>query len=88
MADFEIALQLATELDFLFEKGSFDEKRLLCETLFKRIYLKEGKISNVELNAPFGLIMAKAKCSGTVPNGTPGGTRTRAPGSGGQCSIL
>ena len=88
IADFEIALQLATELDFLFEKGSFDEKRLLCETLFKRIYLKEGKISNVELNAPFGLIMAKAKCSGTVPNGTPGGTRTRAPGSGGQCSIL
>lgn len=51
-ADFEVALQLATELDFLFEKGNFDEKRLLCETVFKRIYLKEGKVSEVELNAP------------------------------------
>ncbi len=29
-ADFEIALQLATELDFLFTKGNFDERRLLC----------------------------------------------------------
>jgi len=25
-ADFEIALQLATELDFLYEKGIYDEK--------------------------------------------------------------
>jgi len=25
-ADFEIALQLAIELDFLFEKGNFDER--------------------------------------------------------------
>ena len=88
MADFEIALQLAAELDFLFEKGTFDEKRLLCETVFKRIYLKEGKISTVEFNAPFGLIAAGTRGSGAVPNGTPGGTRTRAPGSGGQCSIL
>ncbi len=55
-ADFEVALQLATELDFLFEKGNFEERRLLCETVFKRVYLKDGKISQVELNAPFGLI--------------------------------
>lgn len=33
-ADFEVALQLATELDFLFEKGTFDERRLICETVF------------------------------------------------------
>ena len=71
MADFEIALQLAAELDFLFEKGTFDEKRLLCETVFKRIYLKEGKISTVEFNAPFGLIAAGTRGSGAVPNGTP-----------------
>jgi site-specific DNA recombinase len=88
IADFEIALQLAAELDSLFEKGNFDEKRLLCETVFKRIYLQEGKISKVELNAPFGLIVGKTNCSGAVLNSTPGGTRTRAPGSGGQCSIL
>jgi hypothetical protein len=28
-ADFEIALELATQLDFLFDMGNFDEKRLL-----------------------------------------------------------
>ena len=50
-ADFEVVLQLATELDFLFEKVTFDEKRLLCETVFKLVYLKEGKVSEVELNA-------------------------------------
>lgn len=68
-ADFEVALQLATELDFLFEKGTFDEKRLLCETVFKRVYLKEGRVSEVELNAPFGLIASRGKSSGTVLNG-------------------
>ncbi len=85
-ADFEVALQLATELDFLFEKETFDEKRLLCETVFKRVYLKEGKVSEVELNAPFGLIASKTKGSGTVLNGWgrrirtfPGGSRIRCP---------
>jgi len=38
-ADFEVALELATQLDFLFEKGTFDEKRLICETVFKRLYV-------------------------------------------------
>ncbi len=70
-ADFEVALQLATELDFLFEKGTFNEKRLLCETVFKRVYLKEGRVSEVELNAPFGLIASRSKGSGTVLNGWP-----------------
>ncbi len=65
-ADFEVALQLATELDFLFEKENVDEKRLLCETVFKRVYRKEGKVSEIELNAPFGLIASKTKGSGTV----------------------
>lgn len=70
-ADFEVALQLATELDFLFEKGTFDEKRLLCETVFKRVYLKEGRVSEVDLNAPFGLIASRGKGSGTVQSGWP-----------------
>jgi len=43
-ADFEIALNLAKQLDFLFEKGTFAEKRLLCETVFKRLYIEDGKI--------------------------------------------
>ena len=65
-ADFEVALQLVTELVFLFEKGNFDERRLVCETVFKCVYLKDGKISDVELNSPFGLIRSAARGSGTV----------------------
>ena len=30
-------------------RGNFDEKRLLCETIFKCVYLKEGQVSEVEL---------------------------------------
>jgi hypothetical protein len=43
-ADFEIALQLASELDFVFERGNLDERRLLCEAVFRRIYLEKGRI--------------------------------------------
>ena len=78
-ADFEIALQLATELDFLFDKGNFEERRLLCETVFKRIYVSVGKIGKVELNAPFGLIATTAEGSGTVQSGGPLWTRTTDP---------
>ena len=55
-ADFEIALNLAKQLDFLFEKGTFAEKRLLCETVLKRLYIEDGKIMKTELNPPFVLI--------------------------------
>ncbi len=68
-ADFEIALQLATELDFLFANGNFDERRLLCETILKRLYVKEGTISKVELNSPFALIASRAKSSESVKHG-------------------
>ena len=84
-ADFEVALQLAAELDFLFEKGTFDEKRLLCETVFKRVYLKEGRVSEVELNAPFGLIASRGNGSGTVQTGWGGRIRTFAYGSRVRC---
>ncbi len=75
-ADFEIALQLATELDFLFEKGNYDEKRLLCETVFKRLYVEEGKVTKTELNAPFALIADCAGGSVAVTNGGAEGIRT------------
>ena len=61
--DFEIALQLAGELGFLFSRGNFDEKRLLCETVFKLLYVKGGNIVKVELNPPFGLIATQAEGS-------------------------
>ena len=68
-ADSEIALQLATELDFLYEKGTFDEKRLLCETILKNLYVKEGKITRAKLNVPFAIIAASAQGSESVLNG-------------------
>jgi len=74
-AEFEIALQLATELDLLFENGDFDERQLLCETLFKRIKVKEGKIEDMDYNSPFGFIASQAKGWGTVVHGGPFATR-------------
>jgi len=68
-ADFEIALQLATEMDFLFDKGTFDERRLLCETVFKRLRVENGRIIRTELNSPFALIASRAKGSESVSNG-------------------
>jgi hypothetical protein len=62
-ADFEIALQLASELDFLFAKGDNDERRLLCETIFRQVSVRAGKIVGVELNSPFTLIASRAKGS-------------------------
>ena len=62
-ADFEIALNLAKQVDFLFDKGTFAERRLLCETLFKRVYINEGKITKTELNSPFSLITSAAGTS-------------------------
>ena len=76
---YEIALQLATELDFLFNNGTFDERRLLCETVLKRLYVKEGKVTRVELNSPFALIASRARGSESVSNGGEGGTRTPTP---------
>ena len=70
-ADFEIALQLASEFDFLFEKGDNDERRLLCETIFKRVNVRNGKITRVELNLPFALIASRTEGSGSFLSGQP-----------------
>jgi len=59
-ADFEVALQLATELGFLFDRGNFDEKRL---------YVREGKFEKVELNSPFALIASRTGGSESVVYG-------------------
>jgi len=70
-ADFEIALQLASEFDFLFAKGDNDERRLLCETIFRRIRVRDRKIVQVELNSPFTLIASRAEGSVSFLNGQP-----------------
>jgi len=59
--DFHIALQLSSELDNLFSGGDNDERRLLCETIFKHVYVQNGKIVKTELNSPFALIAGRAK---------------------------
>ncbi len=73
IADFEIALELATQLDFLFEQGNFDQRRLLCETVLKRIYVEDGRITGKEFNAPFAII-ARANGSRAVTGGVLYGT--------------
>ncbi len=72
-ADFEVALQLSTQLDFLYENGNFDQRRLLCETVLKRLYVEDGRITKQEFNAPFAII-ARANGSGAVTSGGPWGT--------------
>jgi hypothetical protein len=68
-ADFEVALQLATQFDFIYEHGNFDQRRLLCETVLKRLYVEDGKITGApEYNAPFAII-ARANGSGAVTSG-------------------
>ena len=52
-ADFELALDIACNLGWLYDNGSFEEKRLLAETMFKVLRLREGKIADYELNPPF-----------------------------------
>jgi site-specific DNA recombinase len=75
--DFRIALDLAKQLDYLFNKGNFDEKRLICEIVFKRLYIEDGKITNnPELNSPFGLISSWANGSGSFQLGSGGWIRT------------
>jgi len=70
-ADFEIALQLASDLDFLFAKGNQNERRLLCETVFRRLSVRDGNIVGVELNPPFKLIASRGERSVSLVNGEP-----------------
>jgi len=72
-----VALQLATQLDFLFDKDNYNEKRLLCETVFKRLYVERGRITKTELNAPFALITRRTGGSGVVTSGGPNWTIQR-----------
>jgi len=57
-ADFELALQLASEPDYLFENRNSDAKRLLCDVIYKHLKVKEDKIMGVDYNSPFGFIAA------------------------------
>ncbi|MBI4303777.1 MAG: hypothetical protein HY665_05520 [Chloroflexi bacterium] len=70
-ADFEVALELATQFEFIYQNGNFDQRRLLCETVLKRLYVEDGKITREpDYNAPFAII-ARANGSGAVTSGGP-----------------
>ena len=62
-ADFELALDIACNLGWLYERGNFEERRLLVETLFKGINVQKGKISSYELNPPFAIFCNTGKQS-------------------------
>ena len=83
--DFEFALQLANRLDSIFEKGDNDTRRLLCETIFRQVRIREGKIVDTELNSPFTLIVAQTKGSESLLSGQPAST---AHSSSGQDAAL
>jgi hypothetical protein len=58
----------------------------LCEIVFKRVYLKEGRISEIGLNAPFDVVAANTQGSGTVQSGCRARIRTWAKGSKVPCA--
>ena len=54
-ADFELALDIACNLGWLFLKGNFEERQLLAEALFKSLNVSQGEIVSYELNPPFAI---------------------------------
>jgi len=70
-ADFKFALRVVNNLDSIFEKGDNDNLRLLCETMFKQVRIRDGKIVDVEMNSPFRLIVSQAKGSESLLSGQP-----------------
>ncbi len=62
-ADFELALDIACNLGWLYGKGNFEERRLLVSTLFKGINVQKGKILSYELNPPFAIFCNTGKHS-------------------------
>jgi hypothetical protein len=63
------------QLDFLFENGNFDQRRLLGETILKRLDVENGRITRADFNAPFAII-DRASGSGAVSSGGAEGIRT------------
>jgi DNA invertase Pin-like site-specific DNA recombinase len=69
--DFEIGLQIANQLDSIFENGNNDSRRLLCETVFRQVRVREGKIVDLAMNAPFAIILSQGKGSESLLSGQP-----------------
>ncbi len=61
------------EFATIWGNGNFDQKRLLCETVLKRLDVENREIKNPVYNSPFAII-AKAKGSGADMSCGEGGT--------------
>ena len=90
LADLETVTRYVADLRNLLDESPLAERRA-----FVRSFVKEVKVTDDEVlltytlpMPPRGITEEMYVVPPTVHGGTPGGTRTRAPGSGGQCSIL
>ena len=70
-ADFDTALEIAGKLDLLYENGDNNNRRLLCEALFRQVWVRNGTIVKIEANSPFRLILSEAKGSEPLLSGQP-----------------
>ena len=50
--DFKLALDIASNLGWLYGRVNFRERRLLVETLFKRVDAQGDKVAAYKLNPP------------------------------------
>ena len=64
--DFETALETASTLDFLYRTSNNDNRRLLCETVFRQVRIRDGKIVNVERNHPLRVDLHSSERFGTL----------------------
>jgi hypothetical protein len=75
-ADFELALDIASNLGWLYGRGNFDERRLLVETLFKQVNVRGDSVVAYELNPPFNMFYPGSDNNENGPEGpTPGPVR-------------
>ena len=93
----ETITTFAQDMSTFLDGSGLTERRAFIQSFVKEISVGPGK-ATIRYNIPMpedGGLRGKDTGELTLPNpvrytvrsGTPGGTRTRAPGSGGQCSI-
>ena len=77
-------------LSALLEEASFGEQKAFLRSFVRSIDVSPEKVL-IRYTLPIpsnGTMQETIRSLSTMSNGTPGETRTPAPGSGGQCSIL
>jgi hypothetical protein len=67
-ADFEVALELATQFDFLMRTAISIRSDCYAKQCLMRLYIEDGNITKAEYNAPFTII-ARASGSESIKDG-------------------